>query len=537
VKQHPDECDLLAAGKLPKDPMVGTKVVNLPGCFPFTDYGNAERICAMARHRIRYSPQRRKWLIFRGSRWVWDETGEIDLIAKEMARSIYTEAGNCPDAELRKAMAQHARKTEDASKLQAAIKLARTERGIPVLVRDLDADPWLLNCANGTVDLRTGSLKEHDRSDLITKTTGVDFNPKAKSELWDRVLRDATGGDSDLGSYLQRVAGYSLIGEPLERAFFFIYGPPGTSKSTLVRALHAALGDYAISAAFETFCIQTATGGNRGDLVRLAGARLVSSVEARKGARWDEALLKALTGGDLLVACAKFESEIEFLPACTLITVANESPQARDDDEGLWTRIRRIPLSAIVPEDRQDRDLKNKLAQPEHARAILAWAVAGCLAYQRDGLAEPAAVRDSTAAYRAEQDRFGEFTGDALVFEPDARVTRKELRAAYESWGKEVGARSLLGARDIAQRLRARGCEEKTVRGSRQWVGVRLRTIGDSDEVQPGAHGVQFTHRHQDQNSHVGPSGSDAPKCTPAPQVQLFDDPDEREAIQAEAGE
>jgi putative DNA primase/helicase len=345
-----------------------------------------------------------------------------------------------------------------------------------VLVRELDSDPWLLNCSNGTVDLRTGELRAHHRENLITKTTGVDFVAGATSDLWARVLRDATGGDDDLASYLQRVAGYALIGTPLERAFFFLFGPPGTSKSTLVRALHIALGDYAISTAFETFCVQTSTGGNRGDLVRLAGARLVSSVEVRKGARWDEAIIKAITGGDEIVAAAKYEAEVSFLPACTLIFAANDSPTARDDDEGLWVRMRRIPFTAVVPTERQDRALKDRLAEPEHARAILAWAVAGCLAYQREGLGEPAAVRESTAAYRAEQDRFAEFIGDCLVFEPGASISRKQIRVAYEDWAKERRAHAARGAgrRSAPTRQGLRGAD-----GTRLAAVARAPTAGN----------------------------------------------------------
>jgi putative DNA primase/helicase len=536
VKQ-PDEAELLKAGKLPRDPRDGTKVVNLPGLFALTDIGNAERLVAKARDRIRYCPQRRKWLTFDGSRWEWDERGTINMIAKDAIRAIYDEAAKCADTELRKATAQHAHRSEAAQRLKAAVDLARTEPGIPVLVRELDSDPWSLNCPNGTVNLRTGTLRRHDRRELITKTTGVDFDAKAKSELWERVLKDATGGDDELAGYLQRVAGYALIGEPLERAFFFVYGPPGTSKSTLVRALHAALGDYAISTAFETFCVQSSTGGNRGDLVRLAGARLVSSVEARKGVKWDEAIIKAITGGDELVAAAKYEAEVAFLPACTLIFAANDSPAARDDDEGLWVRMRRIPFTAVIPKDQQDPTLKDKLGQPEHARAILAWAVAGCLAYQKGGLVEPAAVLESTAAYRREQDRFGEFVADCLVFERGASITRKQLRTQYEEWAKEVGVRTLLSAKDIAQRLRAKGCEERIVRGGRQWSGVRLRGVTDPDQGAEGAEGCSNSPEFSQVASHEGVSGNGAPKCTPAPQAKLFDDPDERAAIESEGGE
>lgn len=460
----------------------GAKVIPLG--FKLTDLGNSERLVARFRDRIRYCPTRKKWLTYDSKRWAWDETGELVRLGKTTVRGIYEECSVCHDDEVRKATAKHAKDSEKAARVQAMITLAQSEPGIPVLLHELDADPWLLNANNGTIDLHTGKLRQHNRGELITKTTGVDYSPDATSELWDRVLHDATGGDVELASYLQRVAGYSLIGEPLERAFFFLFGPPGTAKSTLVEALHTALGDYVHSAAFETWLVQANVGGNRGDLVRLFGARLVTSVEVRAGARWDEALIKRITGGDEIVAAAKFEAEVSFRPGFTLLLAANDAPSAREDDAGLWARLRRIPLTAQIPPARQDPTIKTKLRQPEHAAAVLAWAVAGCLAYQRGGLGSCSAVEVSTNAYRAENDQWSEYLEDCCVLDPTGRVTRAELRESYERWGKETGRRKLLTAKEIASRLREKGCQDVKVKGTLYWEGIRLR---DGSEPERGA--------------------------------------------------
>lgn len=518
----------------PADPKHGAELVSLaPGLFPLTDYGNAERLVARFRHRIRYCHQRRKWLIFAGTHWFWDETGDVLRFAKTTVRKIYEEAAACTDAEQRQLIAKHARASESARKIDALVELAESENGIPVLLRDLDADPWKINAANGTINLRTGELKPHDRRDLITRCTGVTYTPDARSELWDRVLHDATGGDQALATYLQRVAGYALIGDPLERAFFFLFGPPGTAKSTLIIALHAAFGDYAHASSFETWLVQSSTGGNRGDLVRLAGARLVTSVEVRNGARWDEALVKAVTGGDEIVAAAKYESEVSFRPAFTLVLAANDAPTAREDDAGLWARMRRIPLDAVIPPERQDPTIKTRLREPEHAAAVLAWAVAGCLEYQQSGLGSCPAVEASTAAYRADLDHFSEFLADTCVFEAGERMTRKALREAYESWAKETGRRTLLGARDIASKLRERGCKEVTVRGVRTWLGLRPRQGTDPDERVQGAEGDRPHREFSTAPSHGDSSGNDASNCTPL--LPGFQD-EERAAIQGEGG-
>jgi putative DNA primase/helicase len=505
-----------------RDPQEAPKVIAMPGAFALTDMGNSERLTAHWRGQFRYSHQRRKFLVRSRTRWDWDETGHILRMAKSTVRQIFAEAAACSNDDQRAAIGRHAFRSEGTARIEAMVKLAQSEEGIPVLISELDADPWLLNADNGTIDLKTGGLLPHRAADLITKSTGIPFNPGATSELWQRVLHDATGGNLELAAYLQRAFGYALIGDPLERAFFFLHGPPGTAKSTIVEALHAALGDYAHSAAFDTWLVQANIGGNRGDLVRLIGARLVTSVEVRQGARWDEALVKRVTGGDEVVAAAKFEAEVSFRPGFTLLLAANDAPSAREDDAGLWARMRRIPLTAQIPTEKQDPTIKAKLRSPEHAAAVLAWAVAGCLAYQRDGLGTCKAVEASTAEYRAENDHFSEFLSDCCVFESRVSATRKALRDKYEAWAKETGVRKLLSARDIGTRLRARGAEEKIVRGNREWVGMRFRDEHDGDQI--GVQGAVQNAVSPEVPTIETPRGSlenTAPNCTlPAPQVQ-----------------
>lgn len=536
MSRYPDEADQLKAGMASTDPTAGTVLVSLPGAFALTDIGNAERFVARNRDQVRYCPQRRKWLLWEQCRWEWDDRGYVTHLAKRAVRAIYEEAAACPDDEQRAALVKHARASETAGRVQAMLTLAQSELGVPVLVNELDADPYALNCPNGTVDLRSGELRAHRQRDLITKSTGVRFDPSARSELWDRVLNDATGGDAELATYLQRVVGYALIGEPLERVFFFFFGPPGTAKSTLLDAFHGAFGDYAESATFETWLVQSNVGGNRGDIVRLLGARLVTSSEVSRGARWDEALIKRVTGGDELVAAAKFEAEVSFRPSFTLVLAANDAPSAREDDAGLWARMRRIPFTAQIPPERQDPTIKQKLRQPEHAAAVLAWAVEGCLAYQRDGFGTCKAVEASTAEYRADLDHFAEFLADSCIFEVGAQITRKALREAYRDWCDETGRRALLGDKDIVSKLiDTKKCKPQKVRGVRGWSGLRLRALADAD-AESGAEGAargstSLASAHVP--AHEDRLGNGAPKCPTAP--TLFDDPDERDAIREES--
>ncbi|HKY41366.1 MAG TPA: phage/plasmid primase, P4 family [Polyangiaceae bacterium] len=461
----------------------GTRVAAFPNAFNCTDLGNAERLIARYRDRVRYCPQRKKWLLWDGVRWRWDETAAVERMAKRTARSVLIDEANEATEDRRKSLIAWSFKSEEAKRIKSMMALAQSEQGVPVLLDELDSDPYLLNCANGTVNLRTAELRDHRRSDLITRTTGVKYDFGARSELWDRVLSEACGGDQELATYLQHVIGYSLIGIPLERAFFFIYGPPGTSKSTLIDAVHSALGGYVEEADFDTWLQKPQVGGNRGDLVRLAGARLVTSREAKPGAKWDETLIKRITGGDPLTVAAKYENEVTFRPAFALLFAANDAPAAREDDDGFWARMRRIPITHQIPPERQDKMLKVRLAEPEHAQAILSWAVAGCASYLANGFPRCSAVEASTNEYRAELDHFSTFLLERCEFEPEAIVSRRDLRTAYERWADEVGRKSLLDARAIAKKLKARGCSEASpLHGYERWQGVQLKALGQKSE-------------------------------------------------------
>lgn len=454
---------------------VETIVPETKQVFALTDVGNAERFAAQHREHVRYCFARRKWLVWDGSLWRWDDGPAVYQLAKQTVRSILADAANTTSDDERRALGKHALASESHARITALLKLAQGEPGIAIELDALDADPWLLHCRNGTLELRTGQLRAHRREDLITKSTNLDFDSGARSELWESFFQRASGGDDDLVSVLRRMAGYACTGVATERAFWLLFGSAGTGKSAMLDALQGALGDYAVATSSETFLAHTSVGGNRGDIVRLAGTRLVVGAELRKGAKWDEALIKQITGGDTLTAAAKFEGEVSFRASCTIILAANDAPTAREDDPSFWARCRRVPFDQVIPEAEQVRDLKDRLRDPEHARAVLAWAVQGCLEWQSNGLGTCAAVERSTAEYRAESDRFGEFLEDQCVLEEGCRVSRTALRDAYEKWAREVGLRTLLGPKQIVARLRREKVTETTIAGTRTWVGIRLR--------------------------------------------------------------
>lgn len=454
----------------------------LPGVFNRTDSGNAERFAARYRNDVRYVGPRSKWLTWDGSRWDWDKTRGVELRTKEMARSIMGEAVSTPDLNERKLLSEWAIKSEGSGKRTACLELVRSEPGVTIDVDILDNDPWLLNCINGTLDLRTGELHSHRREDMITKTTGTAYNANGGTFLWDTVLQNMTGGDKELEAYLQRVAGYALTGMATERKLFFLYGPPGSGKSTFIEALLSCMGDYAAPTSFDTWLERTNIGGNRDDLVKLQGVRLVTSGEVSATKHWDTALLKKFTGGDRISATAKFESEISYLPSCTLIFAANDAPKAREDDSGFWERMQRVPIMNVVPEKDRVKDLHAQLREPDNAEAILAWAAQGCKAWREVGIGTAASVASSSADYREENDWIGGFL-EMYELVPNCSVTAKQFRQQYEDYCKQEGQKpeaTKTLARKIEKRSGGLVKYSKVHGGLRVWNGLRM--IGNVPE-------------------------------------------------------
>jgi len=464
---------------------VGAEVSLIPGGFGMTDSGNGERFAAKYRNEVRYVDARRKWLVWDSHRWAWDRNKSVELRTKDLARSIRQEALSERDMGRRKALEDWALKSEGASKRRSLLDLAAAERGITIGVDELDLDPWLLNCANGTLDLRTGTLLPHAREHMITKSTGTAYNPLPDDSLWRMVLHNMTGGEAELIAYLQRVAGYALTGLATERKLFFLYGPPGSGKSTFIESLISCMGDYACTTSFDTWLEHPQVGGNRDDLVELQGARLVTSGEVDASKRWDTATLKKFTGGDRIKATAKFEKPIEYLATCTLMFAANDAPKARDDDAGFWERMQRIPITNVVPATERIRDLHAQLRLPANREAILAWAVQGCVAWRESGIGTASVVTSSSHEYRDENDWLGGFLEHYELAEP-CSVSAKQFRTHYEDYCKQEGQRPE-ATKTLAKKLEKRTggavSYAKVHGGHRVWKGLRL--IGSAPEPYP----------------------------------------------------
>jgi putative DNA primase/helicase len=410
------------------------------GPFHRTDLGNARRLVVMFGDDLRFCHPWGKWLSWTGDRWQTDETGGVFRNARQVVEQLHAEADGAEDDAVRKALTSWAMTSESEGKINAMVSLARTAKGIPVVPGELDAWPWLLNCPNGTLNLRTGQLGPHVRGDHLSKRTAAAFVPDAPCPMWEAFLARIMANDEGLVAFLRRSAGYALTGEVSEHALFFLYGRGRNGKSTFLNTLGYAFGDYAITVNAELLTAKSQEEHPTG-VADLQGRRFVATVEVEDGKRMAEALVKKLTGGERIRARRMRQDYYEFDPTHKLFMAANHKPTVRGTDDGIWRRIKLVPFSVQIPDDEVDRGLPMKLR--DESPGILAWAVRGCLEWQAGGLSEPPAVSEATADYRAEMDVLADFLGERCLVDPAIRVKAGDLYRAYSEWCKDTGSHTL----------------------------------------------------------------------------------------------
>lgn len=437
--------------------------------YAWTDTGNAERVVDLFRGRIHYIHTWETWLIWDGATWSF--APDIQPQVKEACAELHAEVEQIQNPKTKKAGRAWALVSESASKRRAAAFLAESEDGVRVDHNALNADPMLLGTENGVLDLRTGEVRAALATDFITKSAKIDYRADAECPTWERFLSDIMVGDESMVAYLQRAIGYCLTGDTREQKLFFLHGDGSNGKSTFINVLLELLGDYGAPGAPELLLAKGA-GAHPTEQADLHTLRLVSCQEVEEGRYWNEALLKLLTGGDPIKARRMNEDFWSFTPTHKFWVSGNHKPNVRGTDNGIWRRLILIPFKASFL-DRADTDLPRRLRA--ELPGILAWAVRGCLEWQRIGLQEPASILIAVAKYRAEQDTIGAFLRERCETGPHMTAGRQQLRAAYERWCDEEGDRRPFSPRAFNEALRSRGFEEgRTNSDGRLWKGLRL---------------------------------------------------------------
>src|SRR5215203_2556672 len=470
--------------------------------YNLTDLGNAERFVRDHGEDVRYCYPWRKWLVWTGTRWERDDTGKVHKLAKETVRAIYREASDAEDEDRRKALAKHATQSEAEPKIRAMLELAKSET--PISPDTLDADPWLFNATNGTIDLRTGALREHRREDLITKLALVEYAPSATAPTWEAFLERVLPGE-DLRTFVQRAAGYSATGDISEQCMFINHGTGANGKSTFQETISAALGDYAMRTPTEMLLAKRSDGVPN-DVARLKGSRFVSASETEEGRRLAESRIKDLTGQDTITARFMKAEWFDFAPTHKLWLSTNHKPEIRGTDAAIWRRIRLVPWRVSIPPAQQDKALPEKLRS--ELPGILAWVVRGCLQWRRKGLQAPEEVRQATGDYRSEMDVLAAFLEECCILRSDAMAFAKNLYVAYKEWC-EANGEPVEKQRRFGMRLTERGLRRQKVGGVCRWYGIGLRHDGSgrSEDKVPADESAHFAGNSSARSSVPRPSG------------------------------
>jgi putative DNA primase/helicase len=448
----------LAPGELEGDPLPGE---------PWSELGYARRVVDVYGDRMRYVATWGHWFVWDGRRWARDETGQAARWAKLTARSMTDLVLASTDNAFISEYAQIARKGETSATVTAVLKHACTEPGIAITHSDLDADPFLLNCTNGTLDLRTGELRTHDPRDLLTKVTGAAYDPEAVGTAFAGFL-EGVQPDQRMRSFLARLLGHALEGRVIEHILPIFCGTGKNGKSTLTTAVVKALGDYAGPADSELLTARSFDAHPTG-VADLCGMRLARIDEGDKGRHLGEGTVKRLTGGDRIKARRMREDFWWFDPSHTFLMLTNHKPVITGTDEGIWRRIRLVPWDVVIPEDQQDGTLKDKLAL--ELDAILAWMVAGYADWKAHGLDEPDAVTDATAAYRGESDALGRFIRERCT--DFGEIKSSDLFAEFQKWCSDAGVECCTQTA-FSTELVNRGYDKHRTENGAFWKGLGL---------------------------------------------------------------
>jgi putative DNA primase/helicase len=435
--------------------------------FTDTDIANAKRLAMRHGRDLKFTPER-GWLVWDGRRWAVDDKSiQVQARAKETAVRIYAEIADSDD---RDASFKHAKKSQSKNSVEAMIWLARSEPGIHARLTGFDNDGWLLNVANGTLDLRTGTLRPHARADLITNLVDITFDPTAEAELWDAFLWRVLDRNDELYAYLRRFVGYLLAGDISEQCLLFLLGAGANGKTVFCEILMRLLGDYAMAASPDMIMLKRHA-GIPNDIARLRGIRVATMNETSQGARFDEAKLKDLTGGDTLTARFLHQEFFDFHPTHRILIRGNHKPAINGTDEGIWRRLRLVPFTVEIPIEEQDRDLLRKLEG--ELPGILNWALQGCQEWQTDGLKTPPIVTAAVKEYRDESDTLGRFLEECCEARKLAQVKSSVLFKRYQEYCEAAGER-WTSAKDFPAEMQRRGFEWKRESKGSLFLGVEL---------------------------------------------------------------
>jgi putative DNA primase/helicase len=441
------------------------------GILQFTDSTNAYRMLVEHGKDIRFNAPWKKWLVWNGRKWELDDGYLIYDKSLKMIRNIYREILKTSDYRDRANIEKHAMQSESIRRRKAAVEGASWIPELNIKTEELDKDPFLLNVQNGTVDLRSGELVRHNQDDLITRIAEAEFDPDADCPMWKQFIREIMNYNTELIHFLQNAAGWSITGDTSEQTMFILFGSGANGKSTFLNTIMNLLGDYSIATPTETFMKKSGDQISN-DIARLRGTRFVTTTEAEHGRRISEPLIKQITGNDQMTARFLYGEFFNFTPTFKIFMATNHKPVIKGTDHGIWRRIKLIPFTTRIEEEKQDKHLEEKLMR--EASGILNWLIEGAIRWCREGLKTPNIIINATDEYRAEMDVIGNFIKERCMQGSGMEIKARELFKCYQDWCGDHNEHAV-SERFFGLRLKEMGLDQNRNYDGRYWQGIQLK--------------------------------------------------------------
>lgn len=390
---------------------------------------------------LKFNAVDKKWFFFNGSYWQEDIGNQrVELAAERVANSIKKEKPELSfstKTDEDKAMNEWYKFQKDSRSHMAKMHMIdEFKKYVIVKHGEFDKEDMLLNTESGYVDLSSGELHDHDIDKKFSHQTVAEYSDNVDAPLWEKFLNQIFNNDEELIHYVQKAIGYSFTGSVDEQCLFILNGRGRNGKSVFSNVVSDVAGNYAKQMNVQTIVAKkNQSGSANSDIARLEGARIVTSSELNEGDRFDESLVKQLTGGDKILARFLYGSEFEYKPKFKIWMATNHLPIIRGTDDGIWRRIKIIPFNIQIPKEKVDKKLEYKL-KAEYT-GILNWIVQGAIMWQQEGLKDPEAVTRVIETYRAEMDPLDAFLEECCTTGQNYSIKAREMYDAYHEWAKE----------------------------------------------------------------------------------------------------
>ncbi|MCO4357289.1 phage/plasmid primase, P4 family [Staphylococcus agnetis] len=448
----------------------------------YDDTGNADRFIDRYGQLYKYSYISNKFYIYDGTKWAVDDRGSIRRLIDEMIEDIKDEkvmhSDDVSEDEAREFFQKYYKKTRGTqAKKNIMNELMHRQ---PVTPDDFDKDNMLLNVANGYIDLTSRELYPHDIDKKFSQIANTDYSEKMQPAVWLDFLNDIFDGNKEVIRYIQKALGYSLTGSTREQVMFILHGKGRNGKSIFVETIAEILGDYSNNMQAKSLMVKKNDNVNT-DIARLSKARFVTSSEPNEGFRFDEGLIKQITGGDKVTARFLYAEEFEYTPKFKIWVSTNHKPIIRGTDDGIWRRLVLIPFEVQIPEEKVDKDLKYKLLR--EAPAILNWMTEGAYMWMQEGLEMPDKLKDASQSYRTEMDVVEQFIEEKCNRMKGARETGKKLYDEYKVWADENNEYKM-DKNKFGKKMKEK-FESKKMNNGVNYIGIELK------EMYPGMKALQ----------------------------------------------